>query len=209
MTAETYTIRHMIPDDLAGATSALTECFIEDPFFAWLCPDEQLRPYVVRSWMGLSTSRSLERGHSYVALAEEGIVGASLFSPPGVDIASPLELRGQSLAASAIVGMDMKRYATLQPVSAMQPKSPHFYLRDIGVIVAARGNGIGKKLVEATHAICDRENWTAYLETTRADSKRFFETLGYHTVKKVTVSNTLVFTAMLRHPGPPGPDRRK
>ncbi|MGW3134904.1 GNAT family N-acetyltransferase [Streptomyces sp. NPDC001139] len=209
MAIENHVIRHMIPDDLAEATSALTVCFSDDPFFVWLCPDERLRPFLVRAWMGLSVNRSLERGHSYVAMAEEGIIGAALWSPPGVDIATPLELRGQTLAASAMLGISMERYAALQSVSAMQPKIPHFYLRDIGVVAAARKNGIGNRLVEATHSICDREKWPAYLETTRAESKKFFESLGYRTVETVDVSDTLRFSAMLRDPRSPGSNPQK
>ena len=59
------------------------------------------------------------------------------------------------------------------------PPDPVWYLEVVGLVPAARGQGIGRRLLEPTLARAAREGFACYLETQRPETVRFFERLGF------------------------------
>jgi GNAT superfamily N-acetyltransferase len=56
---------------------------------------------------------------------------------------------------------------------------PHWRLEAVGVIPAAQGRGLGRRLVEPVLGRCDAERRLAALETSSADNVRRYRRLGF------------------------------
>jgi GNAT superfamily N-acetyltransferase len=195
--------------DARSAATVLGQAFADDPLFIWLAPREDERLVLVRAWMALALTRSLLRGHVLVARSkqEDRTVGAALWTPPGLSALTDHERFTQLIVASVLVGRDLSsQLSLLAPVREMRPEGSFYYLRDIGVDEAERESGIARRLVGRVHESCDRDGYSAYLETTRREDIEIFQALGYHNIGSCTIADGLMFHGMLRSPIAPRSD---
>ena len=60
-----------------------------------------------------------------------------------------------------------------------RPAEPHIYLFAVGVAEAARGRGLGRRLLAPVLADCDRAGLPAYLENSKDRNTPFYNSLGF------------------------------
>ena len=60
-----------------------------------------------------------------------------------------------------------------------RPSTPHMYLFAVGVAEAARGRGLGRRLLAPVLADCDRAGLPAYLENSKDRNTAFYGSLGF------------------------------
>ena len=60
-----------------------------------------------------------------------------------------------------------------------KPKTPHMYLSTIGVVKAARGKGLGGRLIKPVLEVCDAAGLPAYLENSNPNNHGFYTSHGF------------------------------
>ena len=83
-------------------------------------------------------------------------------------------------------------------------RGPHYYVRDVGVVPEAQGQGLGSALLEPTLVACDREGLPAYLEASSERNAALYERLGFCLLRELRVGSSPPLRLMLRNPGQAG-----
>ncbi|MEV6358174.1 GNAT family N-acetyltransferase [Streptomyces hydrogenans] len=86
----------------------------------------------------------------------------------------------------------------------VQPRTPHWYLADIGVSDTARGLGVGTALLTYRLSAIDAQQLPAYLEATTTANQRLYDRLGFRPVRRIETASATP-TGMLRPPHRPTP----
>lgn len=126
--------------------------------------------------------------------------GVTMVMPPG---AWRVPLRATLLEGSAF-GLGVARAAML--ASAMEwrhardVRGAHYYVRDIGVLPAMQGRGLGNALMRPTLERCDREGLPAYLEASSERSAALSERLGFRLIGELRVAGSPPLRLMVRSP---------
>ena len=81
---------------------------------------------------------------------------------------------------------------------AHRPAEPHWYLYMVAVAPAARGRGIGGRLLGHGLRRVDAEGLPAHLESTTPGSRRLYERFGFRQVAELAGSGLPVYWAMTR-----------
>ena len=81
---------------------------------------------------------------------------------------------------------------------AHRPAEPHWYLYMVAVAPAARGRGIGGRLLGHGLKRVDAEGLPAHLESTTPGSRRLYERFGFRQVAELAGSGLPVYWAMTR-----------
>ena len=85
---------------------------------------------------------------------------------------------------------------------ARNASKPHYYVRDVGVLPAMQGQGLGSALMRPTLEYCDRQNLPAYLEASSERSAALYERLGFRLIDELRVGGSPPLLLMLRSPDP-------
>jgi ribosomal protein S18 acetylase RimI-like enzyme len=84
------------------------------------------------------------------------------------------------------------------------PKDPHMYLFTVGTRKAARGQGLGKKLIRPVLDASDRASLPCYLENSNPANTGFYVSHGFERMKLFTPGDGApVMEAMWREPRQP------
>src|SRR4029079_19329223 len=114
------------PLDLPTAVNVLGRAFLDDPVFAWVIPDREVRRRNINAFFALFAEAVLPHDEIYVA---DGGVGAALLVPPGQPAVADAFADECESRAVALAGDDAPRFGDL--VAAMEehhPSEPHQYL---------------------------------------------------------------------------------
>ncbi len=190
--------RHVMPERAEQIGSVLAAAFADDPVMHWMFPKVETRQGFVTAFMTMACRRSIEVGHAY-ELAEGS--GAALWGPPGVHFyneAAGIELYGILSTANG----DRTDFVLegLSGLSEQHPEAPHFYLSNIGVDPASRGNGYGAVLLNRILATCDTEGIVAYLESSNPRNVSLYERAGFEVTAEIELPEGPVMRPMTRLP---------
>lgn len=67
----------------------------------------------------------------------------------------------------------------------IDPQNTAWYLVYIGTVPEARGKGYARRLVEPVMTCCQKEGSMIYLENSNPQNIRFYERLGFNTIRKI------------------------
>ncbi|UZN03439.1 GNAT family N-acetyltransferase [Cellulomonas sp. S1-8] len=166
------------PGDLVAAAGVLAEAFVDDP--------------VTGAVVGGSAHDRLERTrHLFLGLLPSAIAHGT------VDVARHVdrpEILGVALWEAPDAATSVLRLAARLPsfwralgpgglyrgvstkiaIDRHRPRQPHWYLQEIGVAAAARGQGVGGALIHARLASVDAQDAAAYLESSSERNRRLY-----------------------------------
>lgn len=183
-------------DDLPRVIDTLTETFLDDPVFNWLCPDPERRTATYSGWFSVITEAILPH-RSIFTTADGG--GATVWVPPGQPIADDMEAFAGSVMA--VSPEDGERFGTLLGIAdEHKPEDPHWYLFFIGVVPDRQGQGIGSTLLRDVLDECDRDAIPAYLEATCEQNKRLYERHGFAVTAELHLPDGPTGFGMWREP---------
>jgi GNAT superfamily N-acetyltransferase len=172
-------------DDWRVLGAITADAFAEDPVAAWTFDGKPcLRPVFQR----LARDVYLPRGICHLA---DGDRGATMWLPPGPNNELPSkELPPLSLlGAAARLLVDggpravRRALAVDAEMARRKPKAPHVYLFTIGVARAARGKGLGRRLLAPVLAACDAAGLPAYLENSNPLNTPLYEGAGFRVLE--------------------------
>ena len=168
-------VRRAVPGEARQAADIIAEAFRDDPFNRWLFGDFRAMRSVFRRF---ARDVYIRRAVAHVA----GDAGAAFWTPPGIN--ADLSAWGLMRLLAAVRwhgGRSAVARARIagEAMAAAHPSAPHWYLFLIGTLPAARGSGMGKRLMAAVLDECDRTRVGAYLENSNPANTGFYLAHGF------------------------------
>ena len=211
------------PDDLDAVVDLLTGVFLDDPLMSAIAataPDPRAalghlhRVELAAHYLAADPAA---RADSRVDLAVDATSGEPLGvalwdAPSSTDVVGPLGPGSEpppGLDLDLLGGAWELCLADAAQCEAHRPAEPHWYLYMVAVAPAARGRGIGGRLLGHGLRRVDAEGLPAHLESTTPGSRRLYERFGFRQVAELAGSGLPVYWAMTRPSrtgGPQGAD---
>jgi len=153
-----------------------TRAFDADPFYRWLWPER--RTERVRRLMRLALRRCRVR--------REAAGFVAWHAPDVADVRAGLAdvVPASGLALRIMIDpCGWRRLArgvgVLRELARARPREPHVHLELLAVDAAARGQGVGKRLLGDLLAHADGRGWPVVLETTNPDNLALYRRFGF------------------------------
>ena len=207
------------PGDLDAVVDLLTGVFLDDPLMSAIAaaaPEPRAalghlhRVELAAHYLAADPA---VRADSRVDLAVDAAGGAPLGvalwdAPSSTDVVGPLGPGNEpppGLDLDLLGGAWELCLADAAQCEAHRPAEPHWYLYMVAVAPAARGRGIGGRLLGHGLKRVDAEGLPAHLESTTPGSRRLYERFGFRQVAELAGSGLPVYWAMTRPARTGGP----
>ena len=207
------------PDDLDAVVDLLTGVFLDDPLMSTIAaaaPDPRAalghlhRVELAAHYLAADPAA---RADSRVDLAVDATSGEPLGvalwdAPSSTDVVGPLGPGSEpppGLDLDLLGGAWELCLVDAAQCEAHRPAEPHWYLYMVAVAPAARGRGIGGRLLGHGLRRVDAEGLPAHLESTTPGSRRLYERFGFRQVAELAGSGLPVYWAMTRPARTGGP----
>ena len=211
------------PGDLDAVVDLLTGVFLDDPLMSAIAaaaPEPRTalgHLHQVELAAHYLAADPTARADSRVDLAVDAAggdpLGVALWdAPSSTDVVGPLGPGNEpppGLDLDLLGGAWELCLLDAAQCEAHRPAEPHWYLYMVAVAPAARGRGIGGRLLGHGLKRVDAEGLPAHLESTTPGSRRLYERFGFRQVAELAGSGLPVYWAMTRPSrtgGPQGAD---
>ncbi|WP_125098265.1 GNAT family N-acetyltransferase [Leucobacter chromiireducens] len=190
MTHSDFTVRPLVADDLDVTARILAEGFWDDPVWGPAFPAHPERmTHAVAHWRFMA-DQAVRYGEPLIAELPDGTVAAvSTWFPPGQDEIREADLPAYETLLRGTIG-DAAAETLLaegELFAGARPSEPHAYLSLLAVSSAARGLGIGMRLVQAGLEHYDAAGVQTYLESSNPANDARYERLGYRPATQLTI----------------------
>jgi GNAT superfamily N-acetyltransferase len=178
-------VRKATSVDLPRLVESIGLAFAGDPLTGWLAGGGDVLQ-VSRRFFEAEYSAA-ERFH--LIYTDENCAGAAIWLPPGKQFG----LRDTLVQARYLAGIirltrqalaQIRLFLTLEKV---RPRTPHFYLRLLGVRPELQGQGLGSALMQPVLTQCDELGMPAYLETETEANVCYYEKKGFRVLREIPV----------------------
>ena len=207
------------PDDLDAVVDLLTGVFLDDPLMSAIAaaaPEPRAalghlhRVELAAHYLAADPAvRADSRVDLAVDAASGDPLGVALWdAPSSTDVVGPLGPGNEpppGLDLDLLGGAWELCLADAAQCEAHRPAEPHWYLYMVAVAPAARGRGIGGRLLGHGLKRVDAEGLPAHLESTTPGSRRLYERFGFRQVAELAGSGLPVYWAMTRPARTGGP----
>lgn len=207
------------PGDLDAVVDLLTGVFLDDPLMSAIAaaaPEPRTalghlhRVELAAHYLAADpTARADSRVDLAVDAAGGAPLGVALWdAPSSADVVGPLGPGNElppGLDLDLLGGAWELCLADAAQCEAHRPAEPHWYLYMVAVAPAARGRGIGGRLLGHGLKRVDAEGLPAHLESTTPGSRRLYERFGFRQVAELAGSGLPVYWAMTRPARTGGP----
>ena len=207
------------PGDLDAVVDLLTGVFLDDPLMSAIAaaaPEPRAalghlhRVELAAHYLAADpAARADSRVDLAVDAASGEPLGVALWdAPSSTDVVGPLGPGSEpppGLDLDLLGGAWELCLADAAQCEAHRPAEPHWYLYMVAVAPAARGRGIGGRLLGHGLKRVDAEGLPAHLESTTPGSRRLYERFGFRQVAELAGSGLPVYWAMTRPARTGGP----
>lgn len=207
------------PGDLDAVVDLLTGVFLDDPLMSAIAaaaPEPRAalghlhQVELAAHYLAADpTARADSRVDLAVDAASGDPLGVALWdAPSSTDVVGPLGPGNEpppGLDLDLLGGAWELCLADAAQCEAHRPAEPHWYLYMVAVAPAARGRGIGGRLLGHGLKRVDAEGLPAHLESTTPGSRRLYERFGFRQVAELAGSGLPVYWAMTRPARTGGP----
>ena len=207
------------PGDLDAVVDLLTGVFLDDPLMSAIAaaaPEPRTalghlhRVELAAHYLAADpTARADSRVDLAVDAAGGDPLGVALWdAPSSTDVVGPLGPGNEpppGLDLDLLGGAWELCLLDAAQCEAHRPAEPHWYLYMVAVAPAARGRGIGGRLLGHGLKRVDAEGLPAHLESTTPGSRRLYERFGFRQVAELAGSGLPVYWAMTRPARTGGP----
>jgi GNAT superfamily N-acetyltransferase len=193
----TVPVRVATPADLDGLVDTVTSAFFDDPLWAPMFPDRELRTAQSSELWRLSVGSALRYPWT---MATEGLESVAVWIPPGGDELTEEEAAGLDGFLVNLVGRQGADaiLAIYDQFEAARPAEPHYYLSLFATHGAHRGRGLGMGLLREALARIDEQHAPAYLESSNPANNARYAGVGFNPVGEFTTAAGQVVTTMWR-----------
>jgi len=169
--------------------AALARAFQDDPLQAYVFPDPETRAALSPTHFAPLLRYGLLFGE--VLTTEGGPSGAAIWLPPDGWEVTPERAAMAGLDELPKVLGDEAAERFFSALGAIDPyhhrdvPAAHWYVMVVGVSPEARGQGLGRALLQPMMDRADTAGLPCYLETAQPDNVAFYEHLGFRRVVEV------------------------
>lgn len=188
-------VRTATIDEQKYIIATMVLAFSSDPAIRWLYPDSHTYlghfPDFVQAFAGKAfTLETVYQVNDYC--------GAALWLPPGIepDVESIVKIFEQTVCESKQADL----FAVFEQMEKYHPTQPHWYLPMIGVDPKEHRKGYGSRLMQHILQQCDRDRFSAYLESSKPENIPFYERHGFELLDQIQVGTSPPIFPMLRQP---------
>jgi ribosomal protein S18 acetylase RimI-like enzyme len=170
-------------ENLEAAADALARAFHNDPLQTYVFPNETER--AARSPAHFTPLLRYGMLFGEVLTTEGKPLGAAVWLPPETWEVTPERAAAAELdALPNILGEEAANrffsvLGAIDPYHHRDVPPAHWYLMVVGVAPEARGQGLGRALLEPIMNRADASGLPCYLETAQPDNVDFYEYLGF------------------------------
>lgn len=195
-------VRRAVAEDRPRVIDTLRRAFVADDIARFFFSGDDSWARGSTLFFGHYFDVRLEGGEVTVC-EDDGIVGASLWNPPGGNRLGFdfVDADWQSNVASFLEPDELARFNAFQSiVEAMMPTEPHWYLGLLGTDPARRRAGVGRALLTPMLSRADSDGLPVFLETGNAGNVAIYERFGFGTLTEADVPDGPHVWGMLRAP---------
>lgn len=180
--------------------ATLASSFVDDPMFHFIFPQRELRLQALTAFFRPFVADGLQRGEVLLAPAHQGVciwypATVPLFSDAFDDV-----LAEASAAASRFGGADagdrLNHLAT--QIGAYEPEMARCEVLWIGLVPAARGQGLGGQLIQPALKTADAQGVGSYLVSSNERNHSFYRRHGFEPTATIEISPSYAMTGMGR-----------
>ncbi len=165
-------VRHAQPTQLERVYEAYAAAFTDEAVAAWAMPNAS--PSIFRDML----AGAIETDEVLIAQRDDELVGVSVWMT--VHSAERIYREAAELSELTAAHPELARTAiAMQMVAARHPDPPHLFLSSMGVVPAARGQGVGGAMLRHRLARVDSEQQAAYLEASTERNQKLYAKHGF------------------------------
>ena len=166
---------------LSDTARVLGRAFTTDPVMGWLLSGRTDQERRLTKLFSAFLAGAARKPDAQV-LRDPQQRAAAIWLPPGQWKTRNLDLlRTLPLVVSAFGTGTPRALDVLTRTERVHPDEPHWYLEAVGVVPAARGQGVGGPMLQPVLDRCDADGLPAYLESSNPRNISFYERHGFVT----------------------------
>jgi GNAT superfamily N-acetyltransferase len=181
-------ITPLVPGEHAEATAVVTRNFLDDPLTCFL--QRRRRPEAISLVFGSLIGDAFRHGGGWAARSGDEMIGVSIWLPPGaspVPTTRHLRFWRNWLHLAAIHPSGFARAVRAgHALDELHPREPHWFLSILAVDGGHRGEGVGRRLVEAGLEPAHAAGLPVHLDTNRPENLPIYEALGFEVTAEIT-----------------------
>lgn len=187
-------LRQLTLEDVKPAARVIAQAFAEDPLCRYMLPFRLTRVRTLYKFFRAYGQVAIAHGRGYGC--GEPLQGVAYWNKPD----------DESISVKVTeIGIFVPLLFTLYPIGLYRAKAimaaintlhkkyasgPHYYLDNLGVLPAARGQGVSSRLIRPFLAQADARGLPAYTDTVTQANVPFYEHFGFQAVEQVSVPGT-------------------
>lgn len=174
---------------LSEAAAVLGEAYEHEPIITRMIPltTDRRRKRIANYFVWSMSYTGLRNVQVAVDPLSDRILGVALWEPPNH---RPNRLASTLTTPLAFAAMGRHGFRVLdefgEASEGRHPSEPSWHLVDIGTSAAARGLGVGTRLIEHRLREIDRARQIAWLEATTPASAKLYERFGFTTTSTLS-----------------------
>ncbi|MBR8744290.1 GNAT family N-acetyltransferase [Nocardiopsis sp. MG754419] len=188
--------------DVTAISRVLGRAFEGDPFVTWMFPDPRERRRRARRLYAIEAGfEYLPHGRVDVAVLDGRVVGAALWGSPHSSTATAALRAAPHLAALFGARMLPTVLQGMARLAEHTPRTPHWYLAELGTDPDVRGAGAGVALLRQGLDRADADGTPVFLESSKAENLPFYARFGFRDAAEVPMPEGPTLHTMVRGAG--------
>jgi hypothetical protein len=190
--------------DVEPAANVISQAFVDDPLCAFMLPFRRGRVRTLHKFFRAYGEVNIKNGRGFGA--GEPLQGVAYWKSP---IQEELSISVKSLSIFLPLLFTfypigyIRARAVLKQIDALHEvhaATPHYYLDNLGVVPAARGQGLSSRLIRPFLEKADAEGVIACTDTVTRSNVPLYEHFGFQCVEERAVPGTGITVWALRRP---------
>jgi ribosomal protein S18 acetylase RimI-like enzyme len=190
--------------DVEPAARVISQAFMEDPLSVFMLPFRSTRAKTLYTFFRAYGEVNIKNQRGYGV--GEPLQGVAYWKfPDQADLS--ISVKSLSILLPLLFSLYplgyLKARAILKQIDALHQKyadAQHFYLDNIGVLPAARGQGMSSRLIRPFLEKADAAKVIVYTDTVTRSNVGLYEHFGFECVEECPIAGTGITVWALRRP---------
>jgi ribosomal protein S18 acetylase RimI-like enzyme len=186
--------RQLTLSDAEEAAKVIAQAFVEDPLTSFMLPIKATRVKTLLKFFRVYAEINIKAGRGFGV--GEPLQGVAFWKFPSQESMS-ISVKSLGKLLPLLFTMYPIGYfrarKIIDQIDALHAKhalEPHFYLDNLGVLAAARGQGLSSKLIRPFMQKADEQKVVAYTDTVTKTNVPLYEHFGFQCVEESFIKET-------------------
>ena len=186
--------RQLTLSDVEQTAQVIAQAFIEDPLTSFMLPIKATRVKTLLKFFRVYAEINIKAGRGFGV--GEPLQGVAFWKFPSQESMS-ISVKSLGKLLPLLITMYPIGYFRARKIidqidvlHAKHAPEPHFYLDNLGVLAAARGQGLSSKLIRPFLQKADEQKVVAYTDTVTKTNVPLYEHFGFQCVEESFIKET-------------------